>query len=714
MTDLNKTDSAQKKPLDNWLLVLLSGCRLAGGYATAEQATAGLPLVEGVLTPLLVDRAAEQIGVQLQPVNWQHCENEDFPLIATDLEGQPLLLVSRREQQIDIQYPSGKCRVIARDSGDLNPLAQRVIVIAKADKRSTEHISSPPEHWLKAAINKARPWYRDLLIASLVVNILALVGPLFVMNVYDRVVPNQAFHTLWVLASGAVIAIVFDWLLRQARTRLTDVAGRQIDVSLSAALFSKVMGMRLESRPQSAGAFARQLQEFDSVREFLTSATLVTAVDLPFTLLFLLLMSWLGGPMVFIPIAAMVILVVLSALLQPAIRSHLEQTGQLSTQRQTHLVESLNQLTEVKQSNAEGLMQKRWEQTVSALADWNGQARLRTNLITHCITNSQQLVTIALVLAGVYRISEGLLSMGGLIAIVMLSGRASSAINQFAMLLLRYQQTRQAIESLNTIMALPQERSAAQTVNAKSFSGAIEFSHVDFSYPNHKLPALTGVSFCIAAGERVGIVGNAGAGKSSLMALLAGQYQASSGQIRFDDIDHSLWPPSLLRKYTGYVQQQPLLMFGSVFDNIVMGNPKYDETALATVIRQSGVELFLDRLEAGLESQVGEMGRCLSGGQRQAIMLARVLLRQPHLLLLDEPTSAMDNVSEQRVKAALLAMSSKTTMVIASHKPSLLALCSRILVLDKGQIISETTPDKLFANDRQRMKSVSVKRRGGS
>ncbi|WP_299810692.1 type I secretion system permease/ATPase [uncultured Shewanella sp.] len=580
------------------------------------------------------------------------------------------------------------------------------------DARSEEHHFEVKRHWLLAAFDEVKPFYGSFLLGSLAINILALVTPLFTMNVYDRVVPNQAIDTLWVLATGACIAIVFDWLLKQARTRLADVAGKQVDIKMSNILFSKVLGMRLENRPASAGAFAKQLQEFDSIRDFITSATLVTAVDLPFTLLFLALIAWLGGYMVLVPLACMLLLLIVSFVMQKKLMATIEHTSQLSTQRQAHLIETLNLLVETKQNNGEAKAQRIWDDTVNSLADWQNESRIASNTLNHSVMNSQQLVTIGLIISGVYQIHAGNLSMGGLIAIVMLSGRAANAINQISMLLLKFKQTQSAITAVNSILELPQEQvKASQPSTAVGFNGAVALRHASFTYPDQPLPAFTEVNLEIKPGEKIGLLGPAGAGKSSLLAIIAGQYQLSSGQLFYNRLETRQWSISDIREQVGWMSQQPVLVYGTVLDNLLFGLKKVDENLLANTIVSSGIDKLMDRLGSGLDSQVGEFGRQLSGGQRQAIALGRVLLRQPKLLLLDEPTSAMDERSENQI-IACLSQVSDSTMIIASHNPKLLSLCDRILVVDKGRIIQEQTPDEMRQRGKSRIKAVNVRQKG--
>ena len=389
----------------------------------------------------------------------------------------------------------------------------------------------------------------------------------------------------------------------------------------------------------------------------------------------------------------------------------IEQTSQLSTQRQAHLIETLNLLVETKQNNGEAKAQRIWDDTVSSLADWQNESRIASNTLSHSVMNSQQLVTIGLIITGVYQIHAGNLSMGGLIAIVMLSGRAGNAINQISMLLLKFKQTQSAMTAVSSILELPQEQYfASQPSTAVGFNGSVSLRDASFSYPDQPLPAFTEVDLEIKPGEKIGLLGPAGAGKSSLLSILAGQYQLSSGQLFYNRLEARQWSVSDIREHVGWMSQQPTLVYGTVLDNLLFGLKGVDENLLANTIVSSGIDKLMDRLGSGLDSQVGEFGRQLSGGQRQAIALARVLLRQPKLLLLDEPTSAMDERSENQIIACLSQV--ETSMVIASHNPKLLSLCDRILVVDKGRITMEQTPAEMTQRGKSRIKAVNVRQKG--
>ncbi|WP_137818897.1 type I secretion system permease/ATPase [Pseudomonas sp. 2FG] len=675
---------------------LLSLCALHQKSASRAMLTTGLPLPAQRLSAELLPRAAARAGLQGRLLQRRL---EQIPAMAMPA----LLLLKDGRSAVLIGWEAdGKARLLLSESdgGEVRVEPQLL-----AEDYSGQVFFAQPQHkfdvnhgtliprarsWFRDTLKRSRWLYADAIAASLLINVIALAAPLFVMNVYDRVVPNQAAATLWVLAIGISGAYLFDLLLKSMRGLCLDLAGKKTDLIISATLFERIVGMSMRFRPARVGSFAQNIHEFQTLRDFLASLTLTSLIDLPFTLLVLLVIALLGGHLVWIPVLAFPIAMLIGWALQKPLAETMERTMALSAERQSSLIETLAGLDAVKVNNAESERQYQWEQTIGTLSRLELRARMLSSLAMNITMLIQQLAGVVMIVFGVYLIIDGNLSMGGLIACYMLNGRALGPLTQLSGLLTRYQQARVTMDSVDQMMELPQERHEDERpLTRQTLQGAIECRQLDFSYPNQQNPALKGLNLVIRPGEKVGIIGRSGSGKSSLAKLLVGLYQADAGSLLVDGVDIRQLDVSELRHNIGYVPQDIQLLSGTLRDNLVSGARYVEDELVLQAAELAGVHEFARLHPQGYELQVGERGQQLSGGQRQNVALARALLLNPPILLLDEPTSAMDNTGEERLKQRLVAVLANKTLVLVTHRASMLSLVDRLIIIDKGLIIAD-------------------------
>jgi len=660
--------------------------------------TAGLPLKDGRLTPSMFDRAARRVGLRAQVVQRGLDELNSLvtpAIVLLDDDRAGLLLEPMYEGTARLLLPENPEAEVRLDADELEQLYTGYAILAspahRYDARTPASADGVVEgHWFWGTLRSSWRIYRDVALASVLINVFAVASPLFVMNVYDRVVPNQAIETLWVLAIGVSVVFGFDFVLRGLRGRFIDVAGTKADIELSSRLFERVLGLRLDARPASSGAFANNLREFDGIRDFFASLTLTAFVDVPFALLFLLVVWFVAGPLVLVPLTVIPILVAYGLFMQPRLRRASEQGMRAGAQKNATLVEALVEAETVRALGVEGKLQGQLERSVAESARWSAEARQWALSAANLATLLQQMVSVGVVVFGVYLISDGLLSMGGLIAAVMLSGRAVVPLAQIAGLLTRFFQASTALKTLDEVMKMPVERPEGKVfVTRPVLQGNIEFDHVSFFYPGQELAALQDAGFQIASGERVAIIGRVGSGKTTVNRLIAGLYEAQQGAVRIDGVDIRQLDPGDLRHNIAYVSQDNQLLFGSIRDNLTMGIPHVDDERIVRAAELSGVAAFVNRHPLGFDMPVGEHGGMLSGGQRQAVALARALVQDAPVLLLDEPTGAMDNSSEEHIKRELAGVVDGKTLILITHRASLLELVNRVIVIDAGKVVAD-------------------------
>ncbi|MFC3283208.1 type I secretion system permease/ATPase [Litchfieldella rifensis] len=669
---------------------------------------AGLPLEEGYLTPGVFARAAARAGLTARHVRSRLVQLNPalFPVVLLLEPGRSCVLVS-----LDVK--ARRAQVIFPELGEaatevgLDELQERFAGQAiyarprfRFDTRGPEVKEQKARHWFWGVVSENRRLYRDVLAGSVMINLFAVAMPLFVMNVYDRVVPNQATETLWVLAVGIFVVLCFDLVLRLLRNAFVDLAASRADVKLSSSIMSRVLGMRMEARPASTGSFAATLQSFESVRAFIGSATVVALADLPFVLLFAAIIAVIGVPLV-IPIVVGIVCVLLYALAaQSKLHELSETTWRVAAQRNATLVESLANLETVKALRAEGRLQGAWEKATAFLSRTSAQLRLVGSSVSSVAMWAQHTVAVSVIVIGVYLIIEGDLTQGGLIAAYLLSSRAMAPVSQAAALLAQYHQSSTALESLNGVMDKPVERpEGRQWVSRPVVRGEIEFKRLTLRYPGEERDALHEVSLKINPGEKVALLGRVGSGKSTLNKLMLGLYQPTSGTLMVDGVDLRQFDPIELRRHIGYVPQDVGLFFGSLRDNVVAGGGSegVEDEALLQALEIGGLNEFVNSHPHGVDLPVGERGEMLSGGQRQSVAIARAVVHDPQILLLDEPTSAMDHASEEAFKARLAEFAQAKTLVVVTHRTSLLSLVDRIVVIDAGKVVADGPKDKVVA-----------------
>ena len=690
---------------DPLLDCLIEVARLHGQAATRASLSAGLPLQPQEPLPLsLVERAAARAGLatRVQRLALTGIDALTLPAILILKDNKACVLLGREgEQHWRILLPETGQGAITLTTDALQARFTGVVLFARPhfrfDERTPEIKATRSGHWFWGPVLAQRFVYRDVLWAALLINLFALAFPIFSMNVYDRVVPNQATETLWVLAIGVTLVLASDLFIRLLRSHFVDEASARIDVQISATLMERVLGMRLENRPQSVGSFAANLRGFEQVRDFIASSTVTALIDLPFALLFVGVMAWISPWLVLPVIIVFGIVLVSGYVFQHRLHELSQSSYQAAAQRNATLIESLTGIETIKSQGAESLIQSRWERANQYLSTLNVKMRSMSATAMYSTATLQQFVSVCVILIGVYLISERQLTMGGMIAATMLAGRALAPAGQIVGLLMQYQGARTAMDSLEQIMAQPVERpEGSHFIQRPEFKGEIEFRHVSFAYPGQQGNSLDDVSFKINPGERVALIGKVGSGKTTLQKLIMGLYQPTSGAILFDGIDMRQLDPADVRRNLGCVSQDITLFYGSLRENITFGMPHARDDAIVAAAETAGLNEFVQRHPQGFDMQVGERGELLSGGQRQGVGIARAVLHNAPLLLLDEPTSAMDFSTEAVVTQRMQAFTEGKTVVLVTHRTSMLSFVDRVIVVDQGKIVADGPRERIM------------------
>ncbi len=703
-TELAQLTENQPNASDSLLGCLLLACRTHQIATTKDALSAGLPLRNGKMTPALFKRAAERANLAVstlkKPFNQIRSEFLPVTLLLEDEEACMLTGVNEETKTASVIYPElGDAEVVvpldkimAQYSGYLIVTKPKYVF----DKRAPAVGKVRLKHWFWGTLAENSRIYRDVMMAAFLVNIFALSMPIFTMNVYDRVVPNRSIETLWVMAVGVSIIVIGDLILRTMRGYFLDWASARIDIKLSARIMEQVLGTRLELRSNSVGSLASNLRSFESVRDFITSATITTLIDVPFGLIFIAVIAWISWPMVIPVIVGAIVMLLYAFSVQTKMHELSETMYRASAARNATLIESLVGLETVKALGVEGTMQRKWEHSASFLTEVASKLRLLSQSINNGSNAIQQITSVVLILLGVYLVTNGDLTMGGLIATTMLASRALAPISQTAGLLTQYHTASTSLQSLDEIMHKSVERPLDSSfLSRPTFRGDIEFREVSFNYPGAEESALTKVSFKIKAGEHVALLGRMGSGKTTIHKLILGLYQPTAGSILIDGVDIRQIDPAELRRCVGYVQQDTHLFYGTMRDNLTIASPHADDATVLAAARIGGIDDYINSHPKGFDLLVGERGETLSGGQKQGVGIARALITKPSIILLDEPTSAMDHSGEDTVKSRLKEASEGKTVVLISHRSGLFDLVNRIIVVDSGRIVADGAKDQV-------------------
>ncbi|MBT9236780.1 type I secretion system permease/ATPase [Pseudomonas sp. MG-2] len=678
-------------PLRQGLLLL---CRQLGRPLGDAELVDGLALEHGRLPLRLVVRALRRADINAKVAELPLRQMDAYLLPALLLldDGRSLLLVGVEGEQYEVLVPQSEGGRECMALTALEALYSGTAVFAKCryrpDGRVGDYASGLPEHWFFGPLKRLWRSYAEVTAAALVANVLAVASALFAMQVYDRVVPNAAFDTLWILASGVALAIIVDGVLRILRGHLLNVLGKRLDLQLSSLLFARVLSTRIAAKPASMGAFSTQVREFESVREFFTSSSAALISDLPFVAIFLSIIAVIGGHVVWVPLVACA-LMLLPGLLTQRLLGHLSrQNLREGAMKNSVLLEAFEHLETVKATRAEGRCRQQWETLTGELAGTAMKTHALASTLSYSASIVQQLCYVGVVVFGVYRISDGAMTVGALVACSILASRAIAPLSQAAAILGRWQHTKVALEGLDQLMSAEQERPTGKRfVHRDRLHGhyrleALRLAHGD-SPPVVDVQALS-----IQAGERVALLGGNGAGKSTLLRLLSGLLDAQSGRLLLDDIALSQLDPADRQRGIGYLPQDVALFHGSLRENLNLANAALGDEELLEALDGVGLGTFVRAHPLGLDMPI--LGNAsLSGGQRQAVGLARVLLQDPPILLLDEPTAAFDQNSEKQVIDYLQKWLGRRTLILTTHKKSVLALVDRAVVLRNGQVIMD-------------------------
>jgi len=707
-----------EQPIGDPLLQALAWLtRHHGKPRSPESLRAGTP-VEGALAPDQALRVMREAGYNAGLLRKAILDINPalMPCVLLLNEGDACVLVKPLDEgRFEVVFPGPEAAACVATLDELEPEYSGFVMVVSPREVSQAHtrnaeaalLAPAGEHWLWGTLKRFVPYYRSAMLAALLSNVLMLVSGLVTSVIYDKVIPHQALVTLWTLATGAGLALMFDLFSRQLRSHMIDLAGRKADLIIGAKLFRQTLGVRMEHKPESAGSYAHYLAQVEVVRDFFTSATMSALTDLPFILVFVGMTFVIGGPLGWVLVLTLPLILLINWGMQGYLRKAMRTNMAEQADLQGTLVEAIEGLEDLKTSGAEGRFLRRYETSTAIAAESSLRARGLSSLSNNITATMQQLINLIMLVWGVYLIHDGVISSGALLGSVMFASRAVMPLGSLVGLATRFQGARAAMLSLDRMMSQPTERDSSRSyVPLTQLTGRLGLHDVGFSYPlvgaaaqaaAHAPKVLRNVTMRLEPGERIAILGRIGSGKSTILRLLAGLYQPTEGMVDVDGIDLRQIDPAEFRARVGFVSQEPRLFQGTLRDNVLMGRAHLDTQRLVEVARLTGLDRVIAGHPMGWDLPVGEMGGLLSGGQRQLVALARALVARPQVLLMDEPTSSMDAQSEIAFLRQLRDAAGNCTLVMVTHRPAVLELVSRIAVVDSGRIVMDGPRDQVLA-----------------
>ncbi|WP_072682776.1 type I secretion system permease/ATPase [Arcobacter sp. LA11] len=722
MEDINNEfdNIVENREVDTLLESLLFLSKFHKRVASSESLVSGLAIHGSIMNPSMFIKSAKRIGLIAKPIKRkiEHIENMSLPAVALFNTNKAcvVLNVNLQENQITVIIPDVSLGEITISLNDFRKEYSGNLLIIKPAYNFENRVHKDvkvyeAKKWFWSTMRKNFKIYYLVILAAIMINLFVIAVPLFTMNVYDRVLPNKAVDTLWVLVSGIAIVLIFDFILKLLRAHFIEQAGKRADIRMSSLIFDQLLNIKLNAKPPSTGMFVSRLQSFESVREFFTTATITAFVDFPFVIIFIFIIFFIGGPLGYVSIVTIFIAISFSWIMQRPIKDTILKSAKEDQVKQTVLTEAVTGLEIIKSVRAQNRMRTHWEKSISQTSFYGNKSHYLSQVVTYFVGFISQLSSIGIVAAGVLLANEGQITMGAIIASMILNGRVIAPVSQIVGMIIRLDRTMISLNNIDEIMNMPVERSEEQHyLSRPDLNGDIIFKNISFSYQDQNFNVLKDINFTIKQGEKVGIIGKIGSGKSTIAKLLMNLYEPTEGSILVDNTELRQIDPVDLRRSIGYVPQEPFLFMGTIKDNITIGDQFATDEEILKASKISGVHDFLGKHQSGYDLQVGERGEGLSGGERQSVTLARALVSNPNILILDEPTNSMDDLSEEAFKSKLAHIVQDKTVVVITHRPSILSIVDRLIVVDDGKIIADGPKAKIissFANSQKITKRVS-------